>query len=225
MSDVMDWDAAYRGHIFAGPPPWNIGKPQPAIADLIAAGQVQAPVLDAGCGIGDLTIALAEAGHDVTGIDISTAAINDATEQVRDRGLTARFIQGDARDLAALGLGEPEFNTVIDCTLFHSLPLDARDDYLRGISAAASPGGRLYLLVFTTDALPVDSPCPVPNLVTEAEVRDAVAKHWIVDTIEPSHVAVRLPDIPNLPKHDFRTDEDGLTYLPALLLTAHKTAP
>ncbi|WP_245008665.1 class I SAM-dependent methyltransferase [Mycolicibacterium farcinogenes] len=225
MSDVMDWDAAYRGHIFAGPPPWNIGKPQPAIAALIAAGQVQDPVLDAGCGIGDLTIALAEAGHDVTGIDISTAAIDDATGQANDRGLTARFIQGDARDLAGLGLGEPQFNTVIDCTLFHSLPLDARDDYLRGIHAAANPGGRLYLLVFTTDALPVDSPCPVPNLVTEAEVRDAVAKHWTVERIEPSHVAVRLPDIPNLPKHDFRTDENGLTYLPALLLTAHKAAP
>ncbi|MBU8829691.1 class I SAM-dependent methyltransferase, partial [Mycolicibacterium goodii] len=137
MSDVMDWDAAYRGHIFAGPPPWNIGKPQPAIADLIAAGRVQDPVLDVGCGIGDLSIALAEAGHTVTGIDISTAAINQATEKAGDRDLTARFIQGDATDLAALGLGEPQFNTVIDCTLFHSLPLDARDDYLRSIHAAA----------------------------------------------------------------------------------------
>lgn len=218
----MDWDAAYRGHIFAGPPPWNIGKPQPTIANLIANGQVQDPVLDAGCGIGDLTIALAEAGHDVTGIDISTEAINHATEQASNRDLTARFIQGDARDLAALGLGEPQFNTVIDCTLFHSLPLDARDNYLRGIYAAANPGARLYLLVFTTDALPVDSPCPVPNLVTETEVHDAVAKYWSVDTVEPSHVAVRLPDIPNLPQHDFHTDENGLTYLPALLLTAHK---
>lgn len=225
MSDVMDWDAAYRGHIFAGPPPWNIGKPQPAIANLIAAGQVQDPVLDAGCGIGDLTIALAQAGHTVTGIDISAEAINHAAKQASTRGLTARFVQGDARDLAALGLGEPQFNTVIDCTLFHSLPLDARDDYLRGISAAANPGARLYLLVFTTDSLPTDSPCPVPNLVTEAEVRDAVAKHWTVDTIDPSHVAVRLPDIPNLPEHNFHTDADGLTHLPALFLTAHTPTP
>lgn len=224
MSDVMDWDAAYRGHIFAGPPPWNIGKPQPAIANLITAAQIQSPVLDAGCGVGDLTLALAEAGHEVTGIDVSTAAIDHAAGQAGRHDLTVRFIQGDVRDLTALGLGEPEFNTVIDCTLFHSLPLDARDDYLRGIYAAANPRARLYLLVFTTDALPVDSPCPVPNLVTEAEVRDAVAKYWTVDTIEPSYVAVKLPDIPNLPEHDFPTDETGLTHLPALLLTAHKAA-
>ncbi|MCV7286093.1 class I SAM-dependent methyltransferase [Mycolicibacterium wolinskyi] len=218
----MDWDSAYHGHIFAGPPPWNIGKPQPVIAKLITDGKIQSPVLDAGCGVGDLTLALAEAGHAVTGIDISAVAIAQATEQAKQRQTNARLIQGDARDVAALGLDEPQLNTVIDCTLFHSLPLDARDDYLRGIYAAANPGARFYLLVFTTDALPADSPCPVPNLVTEAEVRDAVAKHWTIDAIEPSHVAVRLPDIPNLPEHNFRTDEDGLTYLPALLLSAHK---
>ncbi|WP_232006317.1 class I SAM-dependent methyltransferase [Mycobacterium sp. 852013-50091_SCH5140682] len=222
MSDVMDWDAAYNGQIFAGPPPWNIGAPQPVIADLISTGQVHAPVLDAGCGVGDLTIALAEAGHDVTGTDISTAAIDQATKRAAERGVEARFIQGDARNLAALGLDHPQFNTIIDCTLFHSLPLDARDDYLRGIHAAANSGARLYLLVFTTDALPADSPCPVPNLVTDDEIRTAVAKYWTIDAIEPSHVAVRLPDIPNLPKHDFHTDDNGLTHLPALFLTAHK---
>jgi SAM-dependent methyltransferase len=220
----MDWDAAYQGHIFSGPPPWNIGTPQPAIASLIAAGQVHAPVLDAGCGIGDLTLALAEAGYTTTGVDISTAAIDHATERAAERGLAVHFIQGDARNIAELGLAEPQFNTIIDCTLFHSLPIDARDDYLRGIHAATNPGGRLYLLVFTTDALPADSPCPVPNLVTDAEIRAAVAKYWTIDAVDPSHVAVRLPDIPGLPAHSFRTDENGLTYLPALLVTAHKTA-
>ncbi len=220
---MMDWDAAYRGHIFAGPPPWNIGVPQPAILNLITTGQIHAPVLDAGCGIGDLTLALAEAGYATTGIDISTEAINHATRHANDRNLTnAQFIQGDAQHLATLGLSEPQFNTIIDCTLFHSLPIDARDDYLRGIHHAANPGATFHLLVFTTDALPADSPCPVPNLVTDNEIRTAVAKYWTIDTIEPAHVAVRLPDIPNLPEHNFHTDDNGLTYLPALLLAAHK---
>ncbi len=31
MPEVMDWDAAYRNEIFAGPPPWNIGDAQPEI--------------------------------------------------------------------------------------------------------------------------------------------------------------------------------------------------
>ena len=35
-SDVMDWDSAYRQEAgFAGPPPWNIGEPQPELAAII----------------------------------------------------------------------------------------------------------------------------------------------------------------------------------------------
>lgn len=49
--EVMDWDSAYREQgAFEGPPPWNIGEPQPELATLIAAGKVRSDVLDAGCG-------------------------------------------------------------------------------------------------------------------------------------------------------------------------------
>ncbi|MEN4446322.1 class I SAM-dependent methyltransferase [Mycobacterium sp. SM3041] len=222
MSEVMDWDAAYRHEIFMGPPPWNIGAPQPEILALIDAGKVTGPVLDAGCGVGDVALALAERGYEVTGIDLSTVAIEQAAAAAADRGLTtARFLQGDLRDIGALGLTQ-QFNTVIDCTLFHSLPVEARDDYLRGIHEAAAAGAALYLLVFTKDALPADSPCPIPNQVTEAEVRDAVAAHWSDVATQASFVAVKLPDIPGLPPHNFPIDDAGRVHLPALLLTARK---
>jgi len=218
----MDWDAAYRHEIFMGPPPWNIGVPQPEILALIEAGHVTGPVLDAGCGVGDAALALAERGYEVTGIDVSSVAINEAAAAAAERGLgNARFVQGDLRDIGALALPE-KFNTVIDCTLFHSLPVEARDDYLRGIHDAAADGAALYLLVFTKDALPADSPCPIPNQVTEAEVRDAVAAHWSEVTTRPSFVAVKLPDIPGLPPHNFPVDEAGRVHLPALLLTARR---
>ncbi len=52
--DVMDWDSAYRQEgAFEGPPPWNIGEPQPELAELIAAGKIRSDVLDAGCGYAD----------------------------------------------------------------------------------------------------------------------------------------------------------------------------
>lgn len=222
MSEVMDWDAAYRHEVFMGPPPWNIGAAQPEILALIEAGEVTGPVLDAGCGVGDVALALADRGYDVTGIDLSTVAVEQAAVAASDRGLTtAHFRQGDLRHLGELGLTE-KFNTIIDCTLFHSLPIDARDDYLRGIHDAAADGAALFLLVFTKDALPADSPCPIPNQVTEAEVRDAVAQHWSEVTARPSFVAVKLPDIPGLPPHNFPIDEAGRVHLPALLLTARK---
>ncbi|MUL49971.1 class I SAM-dependent methyltransferase [Mycobacterium sp. CBMA293] len=222
MSEVMDWDAAYRNEIFMGPPPWNIGVAQPAILSLIEAGNVTGPVLDAGCGVGDVALALAERGYEVTGIDLSTVAIDHAAAAASERGLsTARFRQGDLRDIGGLGLNE-KFNTVIDCTLFHSLPIEARDDYLRGIHEVAADGAVLYLLVFTKEALPADSPCPIPNQVTEAEVREAVSRYWSDVTPQASFVAVKLPDIPGLPPHNFPVDEAGRVHLPALLVTARK---
>lgn len=220
MSEVMDWDAAYRNDIFAGPPPWNIGEAQPEIAAVIDSGRVHGPVLDVGCGIGDVTFLLAARGYDAVGIDISPVAIAAATREAQERGLTqARFIEGDVRELRF----DEQFHTVVDCTLFHSLPVQARDDYLRGVRDAVAVGAALYMLVFTTDALPPDSPFPVPNLVTESEVRDAVAKYWKIEDVRPAFVYVQLPDVPNLPEHDFEVDVRGRVKLPALLLTGRKS--
>lgn len=219
MTEVMDWDAAYSNHVFAGPPPWNIGEAQPEIAAVIDSGHVRGPVLDVGCGVGDVTFLLASKGFDATGVDLSSVAIAAAAHGARERGLPqAQFVEGDVRVLDFDG----HFNTVIDCTLFHSLPVEARDGYLRGIRDAAATGAVLYMLVFTTDALPPDSPFPVPNLVTEREVHDAVAKYWQVDDVRPAFVHVQLPDVPNLPEHDFGVDDGGRVKLPALLLTARK---
>ena len=220
MAEVMDWDAAYSDRIFVGPPPWNIGEAQPEIAALIEAGKITSPVLDAGCGVGDVSLALAAAGYDVVGADISTVAIDAATRAAAARGLTnVRFVQGDLRTLPVDG--DP-FNTIVDCTLFHSLPVEAREDYLRGVHAVSAPGAVLHMLVFTTDALPPDSPFPVPNLVTEAELREVVSRVWTIENVQPAFVAVQLPDVPNLPEHNFASDDKGRVKLPALLLTARK---
>ena len=216
----MDWDLAYNNGVFFGPPPWNIGEPQPAVAELIGQGKLQSEVLDAGCGVGDASLELAARGFTVVGIDVSSVAIAAATQAAEQRGLTGvTFVQGDLTSLEGY---EGRFATILDCTLFHSLPVEARDDYLRAVHDAGAPGAALYMLVFTIDALPADSPCPVPNLVTRDELRGAVAKHWLIDEIAPSFVHVELPDIPGLPAHPYEVDEKGRAKLPAFLLSAHK---
>lgn len=45
-----DWDAIYRS---ATPPPWDIGRPQPAFVRLADSGLLAGRVLDAGCGTGE----------------------------------------------------------------------------------------------------------------------------------------------------------------------------
>jgi hypothetical protein len=70
----MDWDSAYRQDAgFEGPPPWNIGEPQPELVALAAAGKFRSDVLDAGCGYAELSLALALAlGR--TGFEIRCSA-------------------------------------------------------------------------------------------------------------------------------------------------------
>src|SRR5216684_2960381 len=71
-------DAAGRpdfDEMYAGSPPWDIGRPQPAFLELAEAGGFTGRVLDAGCGTGEHTLMAAARGLDATGIDASAIAI------------------------------------------------------------------------------------------------------------------------------------------------------
>lgn len=222
--EVMNWDDTYREQgPFEGPPPWNIGEPQPELAALHREGKFRSDVLDAGCGHAELSLALAADGLTVVGIDLSPTAIAAATSAAQGRGLTnASFVQADITNFTGY---DDRFNTVIDSTLFHSLPVDGRDGYLRSVHQGAAPGARSYILVFAKGAFPAELETK-PNEVDEDELRDAVSKHWEIDEIRPAAIhanALVIPDAPfEMPAHP--TDEKGRMKMPAYLLTAHKSS-
>jgi SAM-dependent methyltransferase len=221
-SDVMDWDGAYRQEgVFAGPPPWNIGEPQPELAALHRAGRFRSDVLDAGCGHAELSLALAADGMTVVGIDLSPTAIEAASSAARERGLTnASFVQADITSFTGY---DGRFKTVIDSTLFHSLPIEGRDGYLRSVHRAAAAGAGYYILVFAQGAFPAEME-PKPHEVEEDELRAAVSKYWEIDEIRPAFIlanAIEVPDAPfEMPPHP--TDDKGRMKMPAYLLSAHK---
>ena len=222
-NEVMDWDSAYRqAEGFDGPPPWNIGEPQPELAALAAAGEFRSDVLDAGCGFAELSLSLAAAGYTVHGVDLTPTAVGAATEAARERGLTsATFEQAD---ITMFGGHDGRFNTVVDSTLFHSLPVEGRDDYLRAVHRAAADGARYFVLVFAKGAFPAEWE-QKPNEVDENELRDAVSKHWIIDDIRPAFIHANIPPAPadsDVPMIEHDRDEKGRMKLPAYLLTAHK---
>lgn len=220
--DVMDWDSAYRQQgAFEGPPPWNIGEPQPELAELIRAGKVRSDVLDAGCGYAELSLALAADGYTVVGIDLTPTAVAAANRAAQERNLaTASFVQADITSFTGY---DGRFNTIIDSTLFHSLPVEGRDGYLKSVHRAAAAGARYYILVFAKGAFPAEME-PKPNEVTEDELRAAVSKYWEIDEIRPAWIHANMPQIPDMPfempPHD--KDDKGRSKMPAYLLTAHK---
>jgi SAM-dependent methyltransferase len=221
--EVTDWDAAYRGQgEFEGPPPWNIGEPQPELAALLAAGKFRSDVLDAGCGVAELSLKLAAEGYTVVGVDLTPTAVAAATKAAEERGLTtASFVQADITSFTGY---DGRFATVVDSTLFHSLPVDGRDGYLNSIHRAAAPGANYFVLVFAVGAFPPDME-QGPNPVSEAELRAAVSKYWEIDEIRPAFIHANIPAAPQgagpMPSHD--RDEKGRMKLPAFLLTAHKS--
>lgn len=218
----IDWDSAYRGESdFDGPPPWNIGEPQPELAALIADGKVRGTVLDAGCGYAELSLALATQGYTVVGIELTPTAVAAATKAAQERGLdNATFVQDDISTFTGF---DGRFDTILDSTLFHSLPIEARDGYQRSVFAAAAPGADYYILVFARGAFPPDLE-QKPNEVDEAELREAVGKYWTINEVRPAFIHANIPQIPGLPMPPHDHDDKGRVKMPAFLLTAHKPA-
>ncbi|MET0701631.1 MAG: class I SAM-dependent methyltransferase [Mycobacterium sp.] len=221
MTSEIDWDDAYqqKGN-FEGAPPWNIGEPQPELAALIADGKVHGTVLDAGCGYAELSLALAAQGYAVVGIELTPTAVAAATSAAQDRGLTnATFVQDDITSFTGF---DGRFDTILDSTLFHSIPVEGRDGYQQAVYRAAAPGANYFILVFAKGAFPAELE-QKPNAVDEDELRSAVGKYWEIDEIRPAAIHANMPQIPGMPTaFAFERDDQGRTKMPAFLLSAHK---
>jgi 2-heptyl-1-hydroxyquinolin-4(1H)-one methyltransferase len=103
-------------------------------------------------------------------------------------------------------------------TLFHSIPVEAREGYQQSIKRAAAPGASYFALVFDKAAVP-DGPI---NAVTADELREAVSRYWVVDEIRPARLYATLPQGAfELPLADVRDEPNGLKSVGGWLLTAH----
>lgn len=215
-----DWDATYRQ---ATPPPWSIGRPQPELARLIDQGKVRSEVLDSGCGHAALSLSLAALGHTVVGLDASATAIQAATAAAAERGLTSvTFAQADVTNFGGY---DGRFSTILDSGLFHALPPDRRQDYVRSIFRAAAPGAALYILAFAAGALDdAHSDRPGPPGFTDTELHDAVATLWSVDDVRAAKVYGNDDSggSSDGPLAHLEHDNDGHFMAPGFLLSAHK---
>ena len=173
MTTPTGWDSAYDAGSRA---PWDIGRPQPAVARLADKGLLSGRMLDAGCGSGEHALLAAARGADVVGVDISPRAIERARHKAAERGLAVRFEVGDALSLDDLGL---TFDTVIDSGLFHVFDDADRARYVTSLASVLPPGGTCYLMCFSER----QPGAMGPRRVRQEELRAAFSDGWAVTAI------------------------------------------
>jgi cyclopropane fatty-acyl-phospholipid synthase-like methyltransferase len=174
-------DRATFEELYAGPAPWDIGRPQAQVVAI--ADRVISPVLDAGCGTGEHALYLASRGHRVVGIDFVEEAIRQARRKAAERGLAVDFLVKDATKLANWAA---RFATVIDWGLFHVLSDDDRRRYVVGLARVLEPGGRLFLTCFS-DAEPGTEG---PRRVSRQELYDAFGDGWQVESVQSAQCEI-----------------------------------
>lgn len=105
-----------------------------------------ARILDVGCGAGRHTVALAQAGYAVTGVDVSGGLLQVAADRANEAGVKPALFNVDARQMPF----DAEFDAVISICQ-GAFGLMGRDDslVLRRMFESAKPGAPVVLTAFS----------------------------------------------------------------------------
>jgi tellurite methyltransferase len=94
-------------------------------------------VLELGCGLGNLSIEAARAGHEVTAVDACPHAVEDLGRRAHAAGLPIRVIEADLTEWRAT----ETYDTVVAIGLLMFFTCDEARRVLQEIKGAVAPGG------------------------------------------------------------------------------------
>jgi SAM-dependent methyltransferase len=152
------WTTRYA----AGKTPWDFGGVPAALKSFLAQSSVPKRVLIPGCGSGYEVQAFHTAGYDVTAIDFSPAAVDQAK---RVLGVLAeRVILGD---FFTHDFGQCRFDLIYERTFLCSMAPSRWPDYVNRVADLLSPAGRLVGVFLYGQRSPSGPPFPLTD--TDAE--------------------------------------------------------
>jgi SAM-dependent methyltransferase len=184
------FDAVYRET-----PPWDVGGPQPAMSALLAEYPPATPILDVGCGSGDLAISLAQRGLQVLGIDFVDAAIAQEREKVGALPPeVARFLDFQVADALQPSLLQRQFGSVVDSGFFHLFEPDQGDRFVNDLASTLLPSGRYYLFAFAVEFPIPNSPRQVS--ADELRARFTLEKGWRIQELRLAEFLSRIAPVP-----------------------------
>ena len=142
MSQRELWNERYqqKGHVWGA-------APNQFVADRLA-GLEPVRILDLGSGQGRNAIWLAQQGHEVTAVDVSDVATQQAADLAREAGVVVNFV---AADLATWEPPDGSFDLVLLAYL--QAPAEIRKALHRKAARALAPGGHVFVVAHHRDNL------------------------------------------------------------------------
>lgn len=128
--------------------PWNKEAPPQLLVELVETCKVEpCRAIDLGCGAGNYAIYLAQKGFDVTGVDISQAAIEIARKSAGSKGLKCNFFVADVvEELSKLNR---TWDFACDWGLLHHILPEKRHKYVEGVYRILNPKGKYLSVCFS----------------------------------------------------------------------------
>lgn len=137
-----EYDECYRTVYAEGAELWETAEPNDALVAFVdeSGSRLGPRVLDLGCGEGRDSLFLARRGFDVTGVDVSRAALDKARERAAAEGFDCTFLERDVILLENVG-AEP-FDWAINMGCLHMLSEpEHRRRHLERVRDVLRPGG------------------------------------------------------------------------------------
>ena len=130
--------------------PWNIEGPPDLLTDLIESGWVvPCDAVDLGCGAGNYAVWLASKGFTMTGLDLSSSAIELATALAQRKGIACQFVD---RDMTGIVAGfDNAFDFAYDWEVLHHVFPEDRELYVTNVHRMLRPGGKYLSLCFSEE--------------------------------------------------------------------------
>jgi len=142
MPDVnRNWEKVYESKAT----PWDVEQAEDVLVKLINSNFIKpCRVLEIGCGAGNDAIFMAKKGFDVTAIDISKRAIEEAKNRAEKAGFHCKFLAEDITELKSVS---GEFDFVYDRACFHFIPKEKREKYIQAVKKLLVKNGYFALIV------------------------------------------------------------------------------
>ena len=137
---MTDWENCYREK----DTPWDKGEAAPPLREYLSRHKLSGRVLLPGCGRGHDARLLASHGCDVTGLDISQKAIEEA--EILSQGDRVNYIVADFFQLPKVLTGV--FDGIVEHTCFCAIHLEQRSLYLDSVLQALHGEGWLLGVFF-----------------------------------------------------------------------------